>query len=319
MIQPIGKSSDVTVLVVGYNHAAFVNECLDSIVSQEVRAELRIRDDMSTDNSDRIIRKWIENHPDVNVLYQRNSLNLGLTRTLNDMLVEVSTRYVTYISADDTMLPGRLQRQLDLMRRTGVELSYTDAIVFDEKSEMIYPSSRVEFPWPNEPERSADTLACLVRGNWIPAASIMMVTSALREVGAYNERLFYEDYELLLRTASRGWRFAYDESQLVGVRRVSTSLGANEFRAANPEFIFARGEALAHVPQDGGELAREVLSIRWELAKRLSRVDNNGYRALANLWNARFGAGSGASRIFHLIRSAFALYVIRPIRRVLSR
>lgn len=296
------ERSDLTVIVVGYNHAPYVIECIESIRKQSVAPDaVIVVDDASTDASREVIEAYARKHENLFEFYP-NSRNLGLTPTLNAALTKVTTTYVTYIAADDVMLQGRIEEQISVMRSTHAELSYSDATVIDAGSGQLFESSRVEFPWPEEPSRSHSVLEQLFEANWIPAASIVMRTDSLRQLGGYDASIFFEDFELLTRAAAAGWRFAYLDRPLVAVRRLDTSLGAIGFAGQSPRFIVAMDAALRNYPQDGTHLAKKVMAKRWELAKRASRTAMPFGNKLSMMLAARSGARSSATFVYHLAR-----------------
>ncbi|WP_181905684.1 glycosyltransferase family 2 protein [Microbacterium bovistercoris] len=298
------RSSDTTVIVVGYNHARFFVECLDSIREQSLAPQaVLVADDASTDDTRTVVQTYGERFDGFLEFYP-NAHNRGLTPTLNAMLEHVRTEFVTYIAADDLMLPGRLERQIELMRRTGAELSYTDAVVIDDESNVLFETSRIEYPWPPDFNRPESLLERLFEANWIPAASIMMRTDALRSLGGYDERIFFEDYELLTRAAAGGWSFEALEEPAVAVRRLGTSLGAVGFVSTSPRFILAHDAALRNFPITEDGLGRRVASARWELAKRAANTDMSTSQKLELMHSARRGAGSVPAYLYHLARTA---------------
>ncbi|WP_081339256.1 glycosyltransferase family 2 protein [Micrococcus luteus] len=294
-----------TVLVVAYNHAPYVIETLESIRRQTVPpVRVLIADDASPgDDTAEVIRRWLADAPS-SFEFHPNAINMGLNPTLNRLLSKVDTEFVTYIAGDDTMREDRIAVHEKLLRAApdDVVLAYSDAAVIDENSSVLHPSSRVEFPWPDEPQRSEDTLACLVGSNWIPAASIFMRTAVLREDGGYAEDLFYEDFELLTRLAAR-YRFTYTEEPLVAVRRLATSLGAVGFAHDSPRFVRAMFAALRNAEHGTSEEARELArSHRWELTKRAARIGMPLREVLAMFQDSWRGAATPAHAAAHLAR-----------------
>ncbi|MGW9721497.1 glycosyltransferase involved in cell wall biosynthesis [Micrococcus yunnanensis] len=294
-----------TVLVVAYNHAPYVIETLESIRQQTVSpVRVLIADDASPgDDTAEVIRHWLADAPS-SFEFHPNPTNMGLNPTLNRLLAKVDTEFVTYIAGDDTMREDRIAIHEDLLRAApaDVVLAYSDAVVIDENSSVLHPSSRVEFPWPDEPRRSEDTLACLIESNWIPAASFFMRTAVLREKGGYAEDLFYEDFELLTRLAAR-YRFTYTEEPLVAVRRLATSLGTVGFAHDSPRFVRSMFAALRNAEHGTSEEARELAqSHRWELTKRAARIGMPLREVLAMFQDSWRGAATPAHAAAHLAR-----------------
>ncbi|MGM0782452.1 MAG: glycosyltransferase [Actinomycetota bacterium] len=304
-----------TVLVVAYNHQAFVRETLESILHQTRQpTAVLIAEDASpgVDATAAVVADVLSHAPD-SWQYLPNPENIGLNRTLNKLLARVDTEFVTYIAADDTMAASRIEAHEDLLRASSPDaaLAYSDATVIDQDSAVLHDSSRVEFPWPDEPERSTQTLACLVRSNWIPAASLFLRTAVLRAAGGYAEDLFYEDYKLLTRLAARH-PFVYTEEPLVAVRRLATSLGAVGFAHGSPRFIRSLAAALGNaVDADDADVRADAQRRRWELAKRAKRVGMPRHEVLRMMWNAREGSQSPSRALAHMAAAA-----ARPSRAV---
>lgn len=298
------STADVTVLVVAYAHQDFVAACLESIRQQTVApARVVIADDCSPDGTVDAARSWLSAHPDLaaRTELRPNPENLGLNPTLNKHLAEVTTTYFTYISADDVMLPDRIARHLELMEESpDAALAYSDAIVVDEHGDTLFDTSKTEFPWPEDSEVRSHPFAELLSRNWMPAASLFLRTETLRSAGGYRQDLFYEDFELLVRL-SRDHRFAWTDDALVGVRRLSTSLGATGFVGTSPRFIIALDAALAHYEGAERELERTAAAKRWELAKRAYRSDMGRRQSFRMLWASRHGASSPLAVAKHLL------------------
>lgn len=293
-----------TVIVVSYNHAAFVRDCLDSIREQSrPAARVLIADDASPDGRTQgVISEYVSAHAGFADFYP-NPENIGLNATLNRMLALVDTEYVTYISADDVMLPERISTHEDLLdcAGRGTDLAYSDALVIDETGRRVSLSSE-EFTWPEEYERTHSTAACLVRANWVPAASIFLRTSALRAAGGYREGLFFEDFELLTRMAART-RFVATEQPLVAVRRLSTSLGTVGFEGSSPRFIRAMYVSLRNTVGLSSQTDALALPRMWHLAVRAQKAGLPWRETLPMTWASRRGAPTVKSRIYRLARA----------------
>lgn len=308
--------ADVTVLVVAYRHAAHVAECLGSIAAQSPRpTRVIIADDCSPDDTASEIRRYLRDHPEFGEYaeFHPNRSNIGLNPTLNKHLAMADTTYFTYISADDIMLPQRIERHVEMLEGVpDAALAYSDAIVIDHESNLLDDSSQHEFPWPEDHETRSEPFAELLERNWMPAASLFLRTEILKDEGGYREDLFYEDFELLVRLSKR-YPFAWTEEALVGVRRLETSLGAIGFSSTNPAFLTALDAALRHYEESPPPLREKAAGIRWELAKRASRSAMPPRASLMLLCHARAGASSVPAFLRHV--SSWAL---RSVRRAAS-
>lgn len=291
----------VTVLVVSYRHARFVAECLDSVRAQTRPADrVLVVDDCSPDDSAAVIRDYLDRHPGFAEFFP-NEQNLGLNRTLNLNLARIDTEFYTVLAADDFLRCDRLETQLALLAGTDAVLAYSDATVVDADSRVIEESSRIEYPWPDEPGRSERTFAELLDRNWIPAASILVKTAAVRDTGGYPDLLF-EDYELLIRLAKRH-RFVHTTEPLVSVRRLPTSMMSTMLHGENPRFLTALDAAFRHYEGAEPGLARRALSRRWELAKRAARTSMPRREVVRMMLDARGAARNPLAVAAHLGRA----------------
>lgn len=290
--------AETTVIVVAYAHERFVLECLASIEAQtEVPRRVLIADDCSPDGTAAVIERFCSEHPRFE--FHPNESSLGLNRTLNRMLALVDTPYVTYISADDTMLPGRIATHRALLdANPDAVLAYSDAVVIDGGSRPTGVRSSDEFPWPADERSRSRPFSALLETNWMPAASLFLRTAALRAAGGYCEEIFFEDFELLVRL-SRDHVFVWTEEPLVAVRRLETSLPATGFAHSSPRFIVSLDTALRHYEGTGGQEEAVARARRWELAKRAIGTDMPRREAWRLLRDARRGASSHPAAARH--------------------
>lgn len=266
---------EVTVIVVSYNHASFVAETLDSIRAQTYGpSRIVVVDDASTDSSAAAITEWAERDGGADIDLILHAENQGLCRNLNDALATVNTPLYAYISADDRMLPHRLERQVDRWIAGGGTAAavYSDAHVIDEHGSPAGEDWSQIQEWSEIPAlEGPDLFDDLLKLNWIPAVSALLSTEAVRAVGCYDEALFYEDHDLWLRLARYGEILCVREP-LVEFRGLSTSLGSTHFGRDDARFQAASLRIMlknyGHSPVSDEHL-REVMPV---LAIRLWSV-----------------------------------------------
>lgn len=107
----------LSVVVTSYNHEAYVAQCLDSYLAQEVDfpVEIIVSDDASTDGTRAIIAEYAARHPDLIHAILRPE-NVGLNASLGDALLAARGEYVTLSDGDDYLTdPEKLRRQLAYM------------------------------------------------------------------------------------------------------------------------------------------------------------------------------------------------------------
>lgn len=126
----------VSVLVPVYNVEAYVEDCLNSLLSQDVdELEVIVINDGSTDSSRDIVCRIAARDPRVSVINKPNS---GYGASLNRGLDLARGTYVGILESDDEMVEGALAQLLDLALTTDASVVKGDYILW----------------WPTDEERT---------------------------------------------------------------------------------------------------------------------------------------------------------------------
>ena len=102
MIKKNNQLPDITVLVCTYNHGAWIERCIRSLLNQKFIKkddfEIILIDDKSTDST----KKILQNFSDLeNLRIHSNKKNIGLPKSLNKAIKLSKGRYVTRVDSDD--------------------------------------------------------------------------------------------------------------------------------------------------------------------------------------------------------------------------
>ena len=101
--------SKVSIIVPVYNTSNQLSKCLDSLVNQTVKdIEIIIINDGSTDNSEVIIKKYIEKYKDLITYYSKE--NEGIAATRNFGIDKAKSDYLLFVDSDDYI-------QIDLIEK----------------------------------------------------------------------------------------------------------------------------------------------------------------------------------------------------------
>lgn len=213
----------VSIVAACFNHAAFLEETLDSIAAQDYsHIELIITDDGSKDNSVELIEQWMATATIPTTLIA-NEQNLGICKTFNKGLAVSKGKYFQVIACDDVMLPHKISTQVQALEQASVStvLVHTDALVLDKNSKLMQDSFH-QF-WNLKAIKGTQLLEQLVTQNSILAPSILMRKQAFLDLGGYDEQLCYEDWDAWLRLAAAGYDFLFLEEPLVYYRHFPSS------------------------------------------------------------------------------------------------
>ena len=113
------KTSPVSfsVLIPNYNHAAYLPECLDSVVSQSRQPDaIHVIDDASTDRSVEVIRSYLRRFPHIHLV--QKAKNCGQNANVNEFLPRLQGSHVFILAADDYLLPGAIEMAHAMLQST---------------------------------------------------------------------------------------------------------------------------------------------------------------------------------------------------------
>ncbi len=99
----------VSLVVPNYNHARYLPECLGSIAAQTRPVdEVIIIDDASSDGSPQVLDELLRGRPTWRVIRHRE--RRGVIAGLNEGIAEAAGDWVTFLGADDGLLPTFVER-----------------------------------------------------------------------------------------------------------------------------------------------------------------------------------------------------------------
>ncbi|MCM1257585.1 MAG: glycosyltransferase family 2 protein [Roseburia sp.] len=202
----------ITVIIPAYNCEKFIEQTLESAVSQTVEMDLEILvvDDCSTDCTGEVVKQFISCHQaklqeqagsdrqggtfyNREVSYIKNPKNLGVAETRNTGIRKAEGEYVAFLDGDDWWDSEKLKKQLSLILGKKGVLVYTGRELMQSSGESAGKVISV-------PE-TADYKSLLCT-NCIPCSSVMMRTEVAREFYMCHDEL-HEDYILWLRVLKK--------------------------------------------------------------------------------------------------------------------
>lgn len=121
----------VSIIVPIYNQEKYLEECLDSIVNQDITEyQALLIDDGSTDASGEICRRYVEKYPYFQYICQENT---GLGGARNTGLKYAKGTYLVFLDSDDALAANCLGSLIDYMDQYGLDMLYVDEMICDEK------------------------------------------------------------------------------------------------------------------------------------------------------------------------------------------
>lgn len=117
----VGAPPLLSVVIPAFNAEQHLAECLDSVLRQSLRAtEVIVVDDGSTDGTAELVRQTAQEDSRVRLVHQEHA-GPGVAR--NRGLALATGTYLTFVDADDRVLPGAYRSLVATLDRTGSDLA----------------------------------------------------------------------------------------------------------------------------------------------------------------------------------------------------
>lgn len=155
----------INVILITYNHAAYIREALESILMQEVSADVEIivADDCSPDNTVGIIKEY-EDKTSFKFTYLNHPHNLGYVRNYQQAFKSCSGDFVAIMEGDDYWIKtSHLQYHIDFLEK------YSEcSMSFNRHLRLFVDQGREEiFEWDSVNDYEQVTTTQLALGNRI--------------------------------------------------------------------------------------------------------------------------------------------------------
>ena len=224
----------VSVIMPAYNAERYLEQAVQSVLAQTYeRWELLILDDCSTDRTASIGAALARKDP--RILLYRNPRNLGAAQTRNRGFALAEGEWAALLDSDDSWRPEKLERQLDLARRTGAEILYCSYVMVEEET-----GRRSDFLVPE-----STSYAGMLRRS-VLSCSTVLLSRKIYTTYRFSQEYYHEDYVLWLRLMKDGWQAAACREVLADYRLVRGSRSGNKLRSAKNRWrIYREVEGLA--------------------------------------------------------------------------
>lgn len=184
---------EISIVMATFDNGTYLKKCIESVLKQEYTDwEFIIINDASIDNTESIIKRYLDER--VNIVYIKNTRNLGLIDNLNRGLDIAKGKYIARIDGDDYWSDNsKLQKQVDFLNKNpqyGIVgcLGYAVDEEDNKLYEVIYPSN------------DKDLRNVFLKHNCFLHSGVVMKKSIVNKVHSYNPKYpFAQDYDLFLK------------------------------------------------------------------------------------------------------------------------
>jgi len=220
----------VTVICLCYNHAEYVVQTLDSVLTQShPNIELLIVDDASTDDSVNVIENYLL-EKSLSINFIKNPVNLGLTQSFNKAVAFAQGDFLIDLAADDVLFPHTVATQVDAFLNSNLETTaivYGNAMNIDENNQFLSYFFEVDplLKVHDQALHQTDYARILNTGKTFCSVSAMMNKKIFDTLKGYDNSLAFEDLDYWLR-AAREYQLIFIDEVLIQKRRLLNSHGS---------------------------------------------------------------------------------------------
>jgi hypothetical protein len=210
----------ISVVIVTYNFAKYLRECIDSILAQTLRpCEIVIYDDCSTDESWSIITEYSQRYPELFVVHSQPK-NVGMRANANVALKRARGDLVSLLDGDDRWSPRKLELEwAAICRNPEARIAYSNVRTIDAEGRQtaIWYDGNVPEP------PAGDVFVQVFSKRFFPGIrsifrNPLLYRSALEEMDYHDENVqLYIDWDLKVRLTA-AYPVAYSGEVLVDYR-----------------------------------------------------------------------------------------------------
>lgn len=215
------KTPLVSVIMPAYNAELFIEEAINSVISQTMPEwELIVIDDCSTDDTQRIISEFSRKDSRIHLIV--NEENMRVARSRNKGLDVCHGEYVALLDSDDYYEPDMLQKMVARARETKADIIYCSYALVDEQGEKVCNDFIV-------PEQT-DFEHSLVRS--VITCSSVLITRDIAQNNRFPTDMYHEDIALWFQLLRDGAVARGVTEVLAAYRQRAGSKTANKLTSA---------------------------------------------------------------------------------------
>ncbi|MET9487447.1 glycosyltransferase family 2 protein [Nocardia sp. NPDC006630] len=215
---------NLSVCVPAYNSGRTLGATLRSILDQDNAFEVIVLDNASTDDTGAVARSF----DDPRIRIARNAETLPIGENWNKAVSLARGRLVKVVCADDILLPGSLEAQLEVMGDNGIAICASKFQVIDEGGNI--EETDLGLPDLLGPRNAQTLMRTIVRrgpADFGPTAAAMFRRKDFERVGGFRgDLVFPMDVDLFARVSAFGMFYGMQQV-LAAWRNSSFNLCSN--------------------------------------------------------------------------------------------
>lgn len=211
----------ISIIMAAYNTEKTIEQAINSVLSQTyTNFELLVVNDCSTDRTAELVKSIAAKDSRVRLI--SNVKNSGVSYTRKHGLEEAKGSWIAILDSDDAWAPKKLEKQIDLQRRTNADLLFTGSAFMDSDGQPI--------DWYLHAPKEV-TYRQLLKQNVLSNSSALVRKELYAKYYAIGDGM-HEDFAIWLSILKEGKKaYGVDEPLLI-YRIAKSSKSGNKVKAA---------------------------------------------------------------------------------------
>ena len=214
------KAELCSIIMPAYNSEKYIAQAIESVVNQNyTNWELIIINDCSTDNTEQIIKSYQQKDRRIKLI--NLTQNRGVANARNIGIRNAEGKYIAFLDADDIWQKEKLYKQIQKLKSTNANITYTAYQMIDEIGKII------------KERRVKETLQLkdLLKENSIIFSSVVCKKESIVNKH-FKSEWYHEDYVFLLDLSKEGKSFKGINENLMQYRVHQSGRSFNKQTAA---------------------------------------------------------------------------------------
>lgn len=210
-----------SIIIAVYNAEQYIIETLESVYNQTYPDyEVIIINDASTDETFNLIVDYIKDKHKFKCY--KNLKNIGVAESRNLGFERATGKFIALLDGDDIWKSNKLKKQYELLKATGVDITYTSYELIDSNS------NRLDKIYYTRIKLSYDSL---LKENYIGCSSAVIRTCIAKKI-LMDSNYAHEDYAFWLECLRKKYRGQGLLEPLMKYRILNNSRSHNKLHAA---------------------------------------------------------------------------------------
>ena len=220
----------ISVVIPAYNAEQFLDETLESVLSQTYENwECIIVNDGSTDSTESVAKKWCEKDSRFRLTNKENG---GLSSARNWGIKESKAEYIAFLDADDILTPDSLEVRINVLIEQNVDLVATKLQHFTDKLPKVSKNNARQ----DVLYYAKEGLTQLMAFNKVTPSTVLCKKSVMDEVGGFTWHKKAEDLHCWLKVLFAGYKIYRIDETLLLYRLVENSMSSTDRNCSKEVF-----------------------------------------------------------------------------------